>query len=56
MMNPRRQDNHKEILDHLVLTEELVILAQAKDGPTTEAGITGERHSLRRNLSSTSAQ
>lgn len=40
MMNPRRKDNHKEILDHLVLTEELAILVQAKDSPTTEAGIT----------------
>lgn len=40
MMNPRRRDNHKEILDHLVLTDELAILVQAKDSPTTEAGIT----------------
>lgn len=39
MMNPKRKDNHKEILDHLVLTEELAILFQAKDSPTTEAGI-----------------
>ena len=40
MMNLRRKDNHKEILDHLVLTDELAILVQAKDSPTTEAGIT----------------
>ena len=40
MMNPRRKDNQKEILDHLVLTEELAILVQAKDSPTTEASIT----------------
>lgn len=40
MMNPRRKDNHKEILDHLVLTDELAILVQAKDSPTTEASIT----------------
>ncbi len=56
MMTPRRQDNHKEILDYLVLTEELVILARARDCPMTEAGIAAERHALRRNLSSTSAQ
>ncbi|MEG8223094.1 hypothetical protein OSJ57_21130 [Sphingomonas sp. HH69] len=40
IMNPRRKDNCKEILDHLVLTDELAILVQAKDSPTTEAGIT----------------
>jgi hypothetical protein len=40
MMNPRRRDTFKEILDHLVLTDELAILIQAKDSPTTEAGIT----------------
>lgn len=40
IMNARRKDNHKEILDHLVLTDELAILVQAKDSPTTEAGIT----------------
>jgi hypothetical protein len=40
MMNPRSKDNHKEILDHLVLTDDLAILVQAKDSPTTEAGIT----------------
>jgi len=40
MMNPRRKDTFKEILDHLVLTEELAILIQAKDSPTTETGIT----------------
>jgi hypothetical protein len=56
MMNLRRRNNHKEILDHFGLTEELAILAQAKDGPTTEAEITGERHALRRNLLSTSTQ
>lgn len=39
MMNPRRRDNHKEILDHLILTDELAILVQAKDSPTTEASI-----------------
>ncbi|WP_187336283.1 hypothetical protein [Novosphingopyxis iocasae] len=47
MMNPRRKDNHKEILDHLVLTEELAILIQAKDSPTTEAGITRTLHRKR---------
>ncbi|AZO44294.1 hypothetical protein EJ076_25940 [Mesorhizobium sp. M7D.F.Ca.US.005.01.1.1] len=40
IMNPRRKDTFKEILDHLVLTDELAILIQAKDSPTTEAGIT----------------
>ncbi len=40
MMNPKRKDNFKEILDHLVLTDEVAILVQAKDSPTTEAGIT----------------
>lgn len=53
MMNPRRKDNHKEILDHLVLTDELAILIQAKDSPTTEAGIT---RTLRRKRLATHSQ
>lgn len=40
MMNPRRRDNFKEILDHLVVTDEVAILVQAKDSPITEVGIT----------------
>jgi hypothetical protein len=39
MMNPRRKDTFKEILDHLVLTDHVVLLIQAKDSPTTEVGI-----------------
>lgn len=39
LMNPRRKDTHKEILDHLVLTDSLAILIQAKDSPTTEISI-----------------
>jgi hypothetical protein len=39
MMNPRRKDTFKEILDHLVLTDDVALLIQAKDSPTTEAGI-----------------
>lgn len=39
MMNPRRRDTFKEILDHLILTDTLAILIQAKDSPTTETGI-----------------
>lgn len=39
MMNPRRKDTSKEILDHLVLTDTVAILIQAKDSPTTETGI-----------------
>lgn len=39
MMNPRRKDTFKEILDHLVLTDDVALLIQAKDSPTTAAGI-----------------
>lgn len=39
MMNPRRKDTSKEILDHLVLTDRVALLIQAKDGPTTEASM-----------------
>ena len=39
MMNPRRKDTFKEILDHLVLTDNVALLIQAKDSPTTEAVI-----------------
>lgn len=39
MMNLRRKDTFKEILDHLVLTDTVAILIQAKDSPTTEASI-----------------
>lgn len=39
MMNPLRKDTFKEILDHLVLTESVAILIQAKDSPITEAGL-----------------
>lgn len=53
MMNPRRKDTFKEILDHLVLTDELAILIQAKDSPTTEAGI---RRTLERKRRSTHSQ
>jgi hypothetical protein len=39
MMNPRRKDNNKEILDHLVLTDDVAVLIQAKDSPTTEVSL-----------------
>lgn len=39
IMNPLRKDTNKEILDHLVLTDTVAILIQAKDSPTTEASI-----------------
>lgn len=52
MMNPRRKDTFKEILDHLVLTDELAILIQAKDSPTTEAGITRTLERKRRSTHS----
>ena len=53
IMNPRRKDTFKEILDHLVLTDELAILIQAKDSPTTETGIT---RSIERKRLSTHSQ
>lgn len=53
MMNPRRKDTNKEILDHLVLTDTIAILIQAKDNPTTEAGIS---RSLDRKRSSSHGQ
>jgi len=53
MMNPRRKDTNKEILDHLVLTDTIAILIQAKDSPTTEAGIS---RSLDRKRGSTHGQ
>lgn len=52
MMNPRRKDTFKEILDHLVLTDELAILIQAKDSPTTEAGISRTLERKRRSTHS----
>ncbi|WP_200834880.1 hypothetical protein [Phyllobacterium salinisoli] len=52
MMNPRRKDTFKEILDHLVLTGELAILIQAKDSPTTEAGISRTLERKRRSTHS----
>jgi hypothetical protein len=52
VMNPRRKDTFKEILDHLVLTDELAILIQAKDSPTTEAGITRTLERKRRSTHS----
>jgi len=39
IINPRRKDTNKEVLDHLVLTETIAIFIQAKDSPTTESGI-----------------
>ena len=39
MMNPRRKDTNKEILDHLVLTDDVAVLIQAKDSPTTETSL-----------------
>ncbi|AWC21238.1 hypothetical protein CO731_00686 [Aminobacter sp. MSH1] len=52
MMNPRRKDTFKEILDHLVLTDKLAILIQAKDSPTSEAGITRTLERKRRSTHS----
>jgi hypothetical protein len=53
MMNPRRKDTFKEILDHLVLTDDVALLIQAKDSPTTEAGIS---RTLKRKRLSTHSQ
>ena len=39
MMNPRRRDSNKEVLDHLVLTDDIMVLIQAKDSPTTETSL-----------------
>lgn len=39
IINPKRKDDDKEVLDHLVLTDSVAILIQAKDSPTTESGI-----------------
>jgi hypothetical protein len=52
MMNPRRKDTFKEILDHLVLTDELAILIQAKDSPTTDAGMSRTLERKRRSTHS----
>lgn len=53
MMNPKRKDTFKEILDHLVLTDEMAILIQAKDSPTTVAAI---RRTLERKRRATHKQ
>jgi hypothetical protein len=53
MMNPKRKDTLKEILDHLVLTDEVAILVQAKDSPTTEDSI---RRTLERKRQSAHSQ
>jgi hypothetical protein len=52
IMNPRRKDTFKEILDHLVLTDDVAILIQAKDSPTTEAGISRTLERKRRSTHS----
>lgn len=39
IINPRRKDTYKEVLDHLVITESVAILVQAKDSPTTQDGL-----------------
>jgi hypothetical protein len=53
MMNPRRKDTFKEVLDHLVLTDTVAILIQAKDSPNTERSL---RRSLARKRRATHGQ
>lgn len=48
MMGPRRKDTFKEILDHLVLTDDLAILIQAKDSPNNQISLSRDLDRKRR--------